>query len=107
MNTQKGKKGFVKGASPWNKGKKMPYEITDMARQNKSNICRNTVIYNNGEREIRLLYGEEIPEGFVKGRLISDEGRKNLSESYTRINEIRWGNKERDDNGESKASTDK
>lgn len=89
-NNEKGHKGFVKGKAPWNKG--ISYKNTDRAKQSKSRITKGTFIYNNGEVEIRLRLGQEIPEGFVKGRLISEERHKELSERYKEINKRRWKN---------------
>lgn len=96
-NNIEGHKGFVKGMAPWNKGKK--FTNSDRGKQNKSNICKDTFIYNNGEVEIRLRIGEEIPEGFVKGRIITEERHKQLSEMYKKINEEKWRKWREEHNG--------
>ena len=90
MNAIKGKKGFIKGAAPWSKGLKMPYEITDQNRQNKSLINKGKTIFNNGKRNIFLMFGEDIPDGFVRGMLITDEDRSRRSERMRKINQERW-----------------
>ena len=81
----------LKGRIPGNKkGKKLSPESLQLF----SNVAKDRVWYNNGEKEIQLLIGEEIPEGFVKGRLksfITDYQREKARETCYKNLSKRWG----------------
>ena len=50
------------------------------------------VWYNNGEKEILLRVGEEIPEGFVPGRcyVVSEYQKERMREGTKKYLEKRW-----------------
>lgn len=58
--------------------------------QKRSKINKDKKVYNNGERNIFLMIGQEIPEGFVEGVLITESDRQSRSERMKRINEEKW-----------------
>lgn len=72
--------------------------------QNKK-YHKNTIWYNNGEIEKQIRMGDDIPEGFIKGRLpkslegwngchLSEEQKYILAHSLGRKGlEIRWHKK--------------
>ena len=82
---------------------KIGYNIIDTAfdniKQANKFYCRGLTTYYNVElkKEIRLHPGEEIPEGYVKGRLpFSEEHRKKLGRKGKRngmYNKHRFGEK--------------
>ena len=58
--------------------------------QKRSKINKDKKVYNNGERNIFLMIGQEIPEGFVEGVLITDSDRQSRSERMKKINKEKW-----------------
>lgn len=58
--------------------------------QKRSKINKDKKVYNNGERNIFLMIGQEIPEGFVEGVLITESDRQSRSERMKKINEEKW-----------------
>lgn len=58
--------------------------------QKRSKINKDKKVYNNGERNIFLRIGQEIPEGFVEGVLITESDRRSRSERMKKINEEKW-----------------
>lgn len=72
------------------KGKK----FSDQALQDRSKINKDKIVYNNGEHNVFLHIGEEIPEGYVEGRYVSEEEHEKLSNIYKEINDRRWHNGE-------------
>lgn len=58
--------------------------------QKRSKINKGKKVYNNGERNIFLMIGQEIPEGFVEGVLITESDRQSRSERMKKINEEKW-----------------
>ena len=58
--------------------------------QKRSKINKDKKVYNNGERNIFLRIGQEIPEGFVEGVLITEPDRQSRSERMKKINEEKW-----------------
>ena len=58
--------------------------------QKRSKINKEKKVYNNGERNIFLRIGQEIPEGFVEGFLISDEDREKRHNRMVELNEKKW-----------------
>lgn len=59
-----GKTSPMKGKPPWNKGQKMSEETTKrMSTARKGRICVNNGVIN------KMVYPNEIPEGFVRGVL--------------------------------------
>ena len=58
--------------------------------QKRSKINKEKKVYNNGERNIFLMIGQEIPEGFVEGVLITESDRQSRSERMKKINEEKW-----------------
>ena len=64
--------------------------FTEQGLQNRSRINKEKKVYNNGERNIFLMIGQEIPEGFVEGVLITESDRQSRSERMKKINEKKW-----------------
>lgn len=58
--------------------------------QKRSKINKDKKVYNNGERNIFLMIGQEIPEGFVEGVLITDSDRQSRSERMKKLNKEKW-----------------
>lgn len=58
--------------------------------QKRSKINKDKKVYNNGERNIFLRIGQEIPEGFVEGVLITESDRQSRSERMKKLNEEKW-----------------
>ena len=58
--------------------------------QKRSKINKDKKVYNNGERNVFLRIGQEIPEGFVEGVLITDVDRQGRSERMKKVNEEKW-----------------
>lgn len=58
--------------------------------QKRSKINKDKKVYNNGERNIFLMIGQEIPEGFVEGVLITESDRQSRSERMKKLNEEKW-----------------
>lgn len=58
--------------------------------QKRSKINKEKRVYNNGERNIFLRIGQEIPEGFVEGVLITEADRQSRSERMKKINKEKW-----------------
>ena len=58
--------------------------------QKRSKINKDKKVYNNGERNIFLRIGQEIPEGFVEGVLITELDRQGRSERMKKVNEEKW-----------------
>ena len=58
--------------------------------QKRSKINKEKKVYNNGERNIFLRIGQEIPEGFVEGVLITDSDRQGRSERMKKVNKEKW-----------------
>ena len=58
--------------------------------QKRSKINKDKKVYSNGERNIFLMIGQEIPEGFVEGVLITESDRQSRSERMKKINEEKW-----------------
>lgn len=84
--------GFGEKIRQANLGKSISEEIKQKisnSLKGKSNGC----IYNNGKNEKRIKVGEDVPEGYIKGRLIKGKstGKKNvLSKNWYNngVNEI-------------------
>lgn len=58
--------------------------------QKRSKINKDKKVYNNGERNIFLMIGQEIPEGFVEGVLITESDRQSRSERMKKLNKEKW-----------------
>ena len=58
--------------------------------QKRSKINKDKKVYNNGERNIFLRIGQEIPEGFVEGVLITELDRQGRSERMKKVNKEKW-----------------
>ena len=58
--------------------------------QKRSKINKEKKVYNNGERNIFLMIGQEIPEGFVEGVLITESDRQSRSERMKKLNKEKW-----------------
>lgn len=58
--------------------------------QKRSKINKDKKVYNNGEGNIFLMIGQEIPEGFVEGVLITESDRQSRSERMKKVNEEKW-----------------
>ena len=58
--------------------------------QKRSKINKDKKVYNNGERNVFLMIGQEIPEGFVEGVLITESDRQSRSERMKKLNEEKW-----------------
>ena len=58
--------------------------------QKRSKINKEKKVYNNGERNIFLRIGQEIPEGFVEGVLITESDRQSRSERMKKLNKEKW-----------------
>lgn len=69
-------------------------KFTEESLQLRTGINKDKIVYNNGERNIFLRIGEEVPEGFVKGKIFTKEGRRKISDTFKQINERRWHGKE-------------
>lgn len=74
--------------------------FSEQGLQNRSNINKGKKIYNNGERNIFLMIGQEIPEGYVEGFLISDEERERRHNQMVELNEKKWNEWRLKHNGE-------
>ena len=72
--------------------------FSEESLQKRSKINKDKKVYNNGERNIFLMIGQEIPEGFVEGVLITDSDRQSRSERMKKINKEKW-EKWRQDHG--------
>lgn len=64
--------------------------FSEESLQKRSKINKDKKVYNNGERNIFLMIGQEIPEGFVEGVLITESDRQSRSERMKKINEEKW-----------------
>lgn len=64
--------------------------FSEESLQKRSKINKDKKVYNNGERNIFLMIGQEIPEGFVEGVLITDSDRQSRSERMKKINKEKW-----------------
>lgn len=64
--------------------------FSEQGLQNRVNINKDKKVYNNGERNIYLMIGQEIPEGFVEGFLISDEDRERRHNQMVELNKKKW-----------------
>lgn len=64
--------------------------FSEESLQKRSKINKDKKVYNNGERNIFLRIGQEIPEGFVEGVLITDSDRQSRSERMKKINKEKW-----------------
>lgn len=58
--------------------------------QKRSKINKDKKVYNNGERNVFLMIGQEIPEGFVEGVLITESDRQSRSERMKKLNKEKW-----------------
>lgn len=58
--------------------------------QKRSKINKDKKVYNNGERNVFLRIGQEIPEGFVEGVLITESDRQGRSERMKKVNKEKW-----------------
>lgn len=58
--------------------------------QKRSKINKDKKVYNNGERNVFLRIGQEIPEGFVEGVLITELDRQGRSERMKKVNKEKW-----------------
>ena len=58
--------------------------------QKRSKINKDKKVYNNGERNVFLMIGQEIPDGFVEGVLITESDRQSRSERMKKLNEEKW-----------------
>ena len=64
--------------------------FSEESLQKRSKINKDKKVYNNGERNIFLMIGQEIPEGFVEGVLITESDRQSRSERMKKLNEEKW-----------------
>lgn len=64
--------------------------FSEESLQKRSKINKDKKVYNNGERNIFLMIGQEIPEGFVEGVLITDPDRQSRSERMKKLNKEKW-----------------
>lgn len=64
--------------------------FSEESLQKRSKINKDKKVYNNGERNIFLMIGQEIPEGFVEGVLITESDRQSRSERMKKINKEKW-----------------
>lgn len=64
--------------------------FSEESLQKRSKINKDKKVYNNGERNIFLRIGQEIPEGFVEGVLITESDRQSRSERMKKINKEKW-----------------
>lgn len=64
--------------------------FSEESLQKRSKINKDKKIYNNGERNIFLMIGQEIPEGFVEGVLITESDRQSRSERMKKLNKEKW-----------------
>ena len=64
--------------------------FSEESLQKRSKINKEKKVYNNGERNIFLMIGQEIPEGFVEGVLITESDRQSRSERMKKINKEKW-----------------
>jgi hypothetical protein len=83
--------------------KNIPF--SEQGLQNKSNINKDKKIYNNGERNVFLRIGQEIPDGFVEGFLITKEDRERRHNQMVKLNNEKW-NKWRLENGKQCSNTE-
>lgn len=79
--------------------------FSEQTLQDRSSINKDKRVYNNGERNIFLMIGQEIPEGFVEGVLITEEDRKGRSDRMKKVNEDKWSNW-RKEHGEGSSNTE-
>lgn len=73
--------------------------------QKRSKINKDKKVYNNGERNIFLMIGQEIPEGFVEGFLITEEERERRHNRMVNLNKEKW-DKWRIENGGQRSNTE-
>lgn len=64
--------------------------FSEESLQKRSKINKDKKVYNNGERNIFLMIGQEIPEGFVEGVLITESDRQSRSERMKKLNKEKW-----------------
>ena len=64
--------------------------FSEESLQKRSKINKDKKVYNNGERNIFLRIGQEIPEGFVEGVLITESDRQSRSERMKKVNKEKW-----------------
>lgn len=64
--------------------------FSEESLQKRSKINKEKKVYNNGERNIFLMIGQEIPEGFVEGVLITESDRQSRSERMKKLNKEKW-----------------
>lgn len=64
--------------------------FSEESLQKRSKINKEKKVYNNGERNIFLRIGQEIPEGFVEGVLITESDRQSRSERMKKLNKEKW-----------------
>ena len=69
---------------------KLGFKLSDETKQRISNARKDKVWYNNGERIIPLRIGQEIPKGFVKGIVRTEEERARRSARCRARNLKRW-----------------
>ena len=72
--------------------------FSEESLQKRSKINKDKKVYNNGERNIFLRIGQEIPEGFVEGVLITESDRQSRSERMKKLNKEK-GEKWRQEHG--------
>lgn len=58
--------------------------------QKRFKINKDKKVYNNGERNIFLMIGQEVPDGFVEGVLITESDRQSRSERMKKLNKEKW-----------------
>lgn len=66
------------------------YHHSESTLQLKSKINKGKVVYSNGERNIFLMIGQEIPEGFVKGVCITQEDMEGRRQRMKELNRKKW-----------------
>lgn len=64
--------------------------FSEESLQKRSKINKDKKVYNNGERNVFLMIGQEIPEGFVEGVLITESDRQSRSERMKKLNKEKW-----------------
>ena len=65
----KGERNGMFGKTPWNKGKTLSEETKLKIRETSKGRNKDRIWINNGVISKMLKCDEEIPEGFIRGRL--------------------------------------
>lgn len=79
-------------ASMMNNQNRTGIRFSEQALQDRTKINKDKIVYNNGERNIFLMIGQEVPEGFTRGVYITEEEKKRRSDRMKELNKKRWDN---------------